>query len=174
MRPIVSYEDIASTPAYSLAPPAKKRKTNHNPKRKQRNRNRGSHEEEELTHDEIWDDSALIDAWTTANEEYAAHHGEDKSWKDEPTVVPPDDVEPTPKDSQPLNVNLDLPSVGPSESHDPTVSQDETLQRAMSAMYWAGYWTAVYHHKRQLQEEEEEEGEEEEVEVEEDLVSTQR
>ncbi len=73
MRPIVSYEDIASTPAShyeSQAPPAKKRKTNHH-KRNQRNRNRGSHEEEELTHDEIWDDSALIDAWAAANEEYA-------------------------------------------------------------------------------------------------------
>ncbi|PBK97346.1 hypothetical protein ARMGADRAFT_1009382 [Armillaria gallica] len=172
MRPIVSYEDIASTPAShdSQAPPAKKRKTNHH-KRNQRSRNRGSHEEEELTYDEIWDDSALIDAWAAANEEYAAHHGEDKSWKDE---FPDDraDVEPTPKDSQ---LKSDLPSVGPSESHDPTVSQDEAFQRAMSAMYWAGYWTAVYHHKRRLQEEEAEEGgEEEEVEVEENLVSTQR
>ncbi|SJL07799.1 uncharacterized protein ARMOST_11151 [Armillaria ostoyae] len=170
MRPIVSYEDIASTPAShydSQAPPAKKRKTNH---RNQRNRNRGRREEEEnkeLTHDEIWDDSALIDAWTAANEEYAAYHGEDKSWKDE---YPPDDVEPTPKDSQPLlNVNFE-------PSHDPPASQDEAFQRAMSAMYWAGYWTAVYHHKKRLQEEEEEEGEgeEEEVEVEENLVSTQR
>lgn len=27
-------------------------------------------ESRELTHDEIWDDSALIDAWNAASEEY--------------------------------------------------------------------------------------------------------
>lgn len=27
----------------------------------------------------------------------------------------------------------------------PMVSQDEAFQRALSAMYWGGYWTAVYH-----------------------------
>ncbi|KAK0187784.1 hypothetical protein F5146DRAFT_1141244 [Armillaria mellea] len=168
MRPIVSYEDIASAPAYSQAPPAKKRKTNH---RNKRSRNR---QEEELTHDEIWDDSALIDAWAAANEEYAAHHGEDKSWKDEwgaspsATRHPPDDN----------NSKTDIDAEAASQpfvnvNFEPTVSQDEAFQRAMSAMYWAGYWTAVYHHKRGL-EEEEEEGEEEQAEVEENLVSTQR
>ncbi|KAG7445685.1 uncharacterized protein BT62DRAFT_932846 [Guyanagaster necrorhizus] len=189
MRPIVSYDDIASTPEPATSPPpAKKRKTNHN--RKQRNRNRGRREEEsrELTHDEIWDDSALIEAWAAANEEYAAHHGEnDKSWKDEPTEsplwcnVPPDDgndLEPTPEDSKPLNFDTFVPSHDSSLSG--FVSQDEALERAMSAMYWAGYWTAVYHHRsRAVQEEEEEvkdegEAEEDVVEVEEDLVSTQR
>ena len=25
------------------------------------------------------------------------------------------------------------------------VSQDEAFSRALSAMYWSGYWTAVYH-----------------------------
>jgi hypothetical protein len=25
------------------------------------------------------------------------------------------------------------------------VSQDEAFDRALSAMYWGGYWTAVYH-----------------------------
>ena len=25
------------------------------------------------------------------------------------------------------------------------VSQDEAFSRAMQAMYWSGYWTAVYH-----------------------------
>lgn len=27
----------------------------------------------------------------------------------------------------------------------PMVSQDEAFQRALAAMYWGGYWTAVYH-----------------------------
>jgi len=26
-----------------------------------------------------------------------------------------------------------------------TVSQDEAFSRALNAMYWGGYWTAVYH-----------------------------
>lgn len=27
----------------------------------------------------------------------------------------------------------------------PMVNQDEAFSRALSAMYWGGYWTAVYH-----------------------------
>lgn len=27
----------------------------------------------------------------------------------------------------------------------PMVGQDEAFQRALSSMYWGGYWTAVYH-----------------------------
>ena len=30
------------------------------------------------------------------------------------------------------------------------VSQDEAFSRAMTAMYWSGYWTAVYHVSRCL------------------------
>ncbi|KAL4254524.1 SMN family protein [Abortiporus biennis] len=56
----------------------------------------------------------------------------------------------------------------------PMVSQDEAFQRALSAMYWGGYWTAVYHCQRQTQNGSYDEGaagnhgEEEEVEVDED------
>jgi hypothetical protein len=38
-------------------------------------------ESRELTHEEIWDDSALVDAWEAATEEYEAYHGPDKGWK---------------------------------------------------------------------------------------------
>lgn len=55
-------------------------------------------------------------------------------------------------DSVPLNFNTFAPS------HDPalpnlaamdaqnliSISQDEVFQNALNAMYWAGYWTAVY------------------------------
>ncbi|KAH0577962.1 hypothetical protein J132_04948 [Termitomyces sp. J132] len=37
----------------------------------------------DLTHDEIWDDSALIDVWDAATEEYKAYHGPDQGWKKE-------------------------------------------------------------------------------------------
>ena len=72
-------------------------------------------------------------------------------------------------DSQPINfdtfVPLHDPSLGPAprdtpgafdynaampqpflpDSSVPMVSQDEAFSRAMTAMYWSGYWTAAYH-----------------------------
>ncbi|KAJ3922663.1 hypothetical protein F5877DRAFT_88058 [Lentinula edodes] len=46
-------------------------------------------ESRELTHEEIWDDSALIEAWNAAAEEYKAYHGPDKGWKNEPVHKSP-------------------------------------------------------------------------------------
>ena len=62
-------------------------------------------EEEELTHEDIWDDSALIDAWNSATAEYEvsdwlpsaaptnvyckAYHGKIKKWKAEPVKRSP-------------------------------------------------------------------------------------
>jgi len=46
-------------------------------------------ESRELTNEEIWDDSALIDAWNAANEEYEAMHGRGKKWKHERTHQSP-------------------------------------------------------------------------------------
>lgn len=83
-RSIVSYDDI--TPPYDASrfkpqqqPPSKRRKRNNNKKAEGR----------ELTRDEIWDDSALIDAWDAAMEEYEAFHGPDKGWQKEPVHKSP-------------------------------------------------------------------------------------
>ena len=79
-------------------------------------------------------------------------------------AVQDDDAEP---DSQPLNFDTFVPTHDPSLDipSDPTsnqiplpdanyipaadssaiVSQDEAFSRALSAMYWGGYWTAIYH-----------------------------
>jgi hypothetical protein len=46
-------------------------------------------ESRELTHEEIWDDSALVNAWEAATEEYEAYHGPDKGWKKEPVNKSP-------------------------------------------------------------------------------------
>jgi hypothetical protein len=46
-------------------------------------------ESRELTHGEIWDDSALIEAWNAATEEYEAFNGPDKGWKSEPVHKSP-------------------------------------------------------------------------------------
>lgn len=63
-------------------------------------------------------------------------------------------------DSVPLNFDTFVPkhdsslSIHPAAGADPSgavpdsaagVSQDEAFQRATTAMYWAGYWTAMYH-----------------------------
>ncbi|CDO74792.1 hypothetical protein BN946_scf185001.g40 [Trametes cinnabarina] len=155
-------------------------------------------ESRELTHEEIWDDSALIDAWNSAAAEYEAFHGKGKSWKDEPVkksplwynVPPVTTSKPkastsitngasiptasgaaTAADSAPLNFDTFVPTHDPSlaaaaaastmaaPSTDAVaalgsgaemanVSQDEAFSRAMQAMYWSGYWTAVYHCRR--------------------------
>ncbi|KAJ6573796.1 hypothetical protein DFH09DRAFT_1151105 [Mycena vulgaris] len=181
-----------------------------------------------LTSEEIWDDSALIDAWNAATEEYEAFNGPDKGWKNEPVHKSPlwYNIPPTkpPKkklkteedaadaevprvegDSQPLDFATFVPSYDASLAL-PTpeygeagagydfsaipppgasvATQDEAFARALGAMYWGGYWTAVYHCHRSAQrtdgdggDAEDDDGEEEDAEEEaeeEAFVPTQR
>ncbi|KAI0353142.1 hypothetical protein OH77DRAFT_1427526 [Trametes cingulata] len=190
-------------------------------------------ESRELTHDEIWDDSALIDAWNSAAAEYEAFHGPGKKWKDEPVKksplwynIPPANP-PKAKagasgtsgaasasnglsthtsngaaaaegDSTPLNFDTYVPNHDPSlaapgaapgtggasalgaGSEAAMVSQDEAFSRAMTAMYWSGYWTAVYHCRRNEEQQNngagqgQEEGEEEEEAEDEEMLPAQR
>ncbi|KAG1889217.1 hypothetical protein F4604DRAFT_1915074 [Suillus subluteus] len=188
-------------------------------------------ESRELSHEEIWDDSALIDAWNSATAEYEAFHGKTQDWKSttvkksslwynipynsskekakahNSTKVAFEEVASQPaapeeEDSAPLDFDTFVPSYDPSlpvPSEAPTapessffipapstimVSRDEAFSRALSAMYWGGYWTAVYHCQNQhssqevVEEQDHQEYEEEEDEAleddAEDLVSTQR
>jgi len=142
----------------------------------------------ELTHEEIWDDSALIEAWNAAAEEYEALNGPDKGWKSDPVHKAPlwYNVPPQPKAKKPMSVPsasvddavddndaednskpLDFDTYVP--TYDPSletssglplsitgidigaISQDEAFSHAMNAMYWTGYWTAIYHSRRQTQ-----------------------
>ncbi|KAG6919456.1 hypothetical protein DXG01_005715 [Tephrocybe rancida] len=150
-------------------------------------------ESRDLTQDEIWDDSALINAWNAATEEYEAFNGPDKGWKNEPVhnsplwynipklaegkeehgtsnglghVSVPPVPDSTEENSRPLDFDtfepshdpsLYMPDLGPkgvpkflSDVPGPTVSQDESFTRALGAMYWSGYWTAMYHAQRRL------------------------
>lgn len=155
----------------------------------------------ELSQEDLWDDSALIQAWDAAAEEYASLNGPGKSWKDEPThksalwYAPPpkpegnqadddDDEEEGENeegeadaeengDQDPDSIPIDFDSFVP--AHDPTLGQetsgaaaygpyaptslsaaaqdvstlskDDIFEKAVSASYWAGYWTAMYHAK---------------------------
>ncbi|KAJ6455778.1 hypothetical protein C8R45DRAFT_1035631 [Mycena sanguinolenta] len=224
-RPVISYDDI-TLPYHQPDPGPPSNANNSSPgSSKKRKRPKGKsytnpnnnanvtaeHEagddEEDadsryLTQEEIWDDSALIDAWNAASEEYEALNGPDKGWKSEPVHksplwynVPPTkppnkktktvstaaSVDAGPSrteaegegeegDSKPLDFDtfvpkhdatLGLPAPGgtagyafsgavppPSTS---VASQDEAFTRAVEAMYWGGYWTAVYHCHRNPQ-----------------------
>ena len=64
-------------------------------------------------------------------------------------------------DSQPINFDTFVPTHNPALDHlsslappmdyaqdtsgAPMVSQDEAFSHALNAMYWGGYWTAMYH-----------------------------
>ncbi|KAI6133885.1 hypothetical protein EV401DRAFT_2053412 [Pisolithus croceorrhizus] len=189
-------------------------------------------ESRELTYDEIWDDSALVDAWNSAQAEYEAFHGKSKDWKKEPikksslwynvpqasvgkrSEVPKDAVvEGDADNTAPIDFDTFVPTYDPSLSEPQVrsldalnamgsnasqsflppastsmVSRDEAFNNALSAMYWSGYWTAVYHCQRNTPKDEvpaDEEGQDydgegEELEggdadeAEEDLVPAQR
>lgn len=180
-------------------------------------------ESRELSHEEIWDDSALIDAWNSATAEYEAFHGNTQDWKSTTvkksalskekaktsnstkaasTEAASQVAAAEEEDSAPLDFDTFVPSYDPSlpvPSEAPAapessffipapsttmVSRDEAFSRALSAMYWGGYWTAVYHcqnqHSSQEAVEEQdnqeyEEGDEEVLEDDaEDLVPAQR
>lgn len=109
-RPVVSYDDITlpyDPPNKPRQPPSKKRKRNANnmPKKVPRHwdapsaavaaaateddEDMNDEDSRELTHGEIWDDSALIQAWDAAMEEYEAVNGPDKGWKKSPVHKSP-------------------------------------------------------------------------------------
>ncbi|KAG2160220.1 uncharacterized protein EDB93DRAFT_1244973 [Suillus bovinus] len=187
-------------------------------------------ESRELTHEEIWDDSALIDAWNSATAEYEEFHGKTQDWKSTTVKksslwynIPYNSSKEKAKatnsikvasaeaasqaaaveeeDSAPLDFDTFVPSYDPSlpvPSEAPAapessffipapsntmVSRDEAFSRALSAMYWGGYWTAVYHCQNQhsyqedVEEQDHQEYEDDDEALEndpEDLVPTQR
>ncbi|KAF7340263.1 hypothetical protein MVEN_01945200 [Mycena venus] len=229
-RTVISYDDITAPyvqpdPQPSSNSPSgpsqsKKRKwSNHKSGQSRANKNKntangnGKQVEEEagddeedadsryLTQEEIWDDSALIDAWDAAMEEGWKNEPVHKSplWYNVPPTKPPNKklkteaaaaaanavagpsgvkTEGEESDSQPLDFDTFVPNydaslalpaplapgAAPDAAYDystgtgafppPGVgvaSQDEAFARALGAMYWGGYWTAVYHCHRSAQ-----------------------
>ncbi|KAF8503942.1 hypothetical protein BU17DRAFT_58419 [Hysterangium stoloniferum] len=108
---------------------------------KSKRRNYGIKEESrQLTYEEIWDDSVLIQAWDAAVEEYEVLNGPDKKWKSEPIKksplwynIPPEKKEEPdsssgdeeaaqqedPENSRPLNFDTFVPR------HDPSLTRGE-------------------------------------------------
>ncbi|KAG6332409.1 hypothetical protein ID866_6680 [Astraeus odoratus] len=169
-------------------------------------------ESRELTYEEIWDDSALIEAWNSAQAEYEVgfitvsscgieavdkeYHGNSEDWKKDPVKKSPlwYNIPYTSTTSQaakgknsktsgaspvededntaPIDFHTFVPTHDPSLPASPEfkdqllptasstqvrtsgflppastsmISRDEAFNNALSAMYWSGYWTAVYH-----------------------------
>jgi len=48
------------------------------------------------------------------------------------------------------SLKFPLPSGPTFDEEMPMVTQDEAFHHALSAMYWGGYWTAMYHCQRQM------------------------
>lgn len=86
-RPLVSYDDITLPYQPTKVPPKKRKRNQQNSVSEEAFADPNDREEEEesreLTHEEIWDDSALVNAWEAATEEYEAYHGSKKAWKTE-------------------------------------------------------------------------------------------
>ncbi|KAF8486704.1 hypothetical protein JB92DRAFT_1511500 [Gautieria morchelliformis] len=159
MRSLVSYDDIASEVPAEVSPhnggpglpPTKRRKNNNRHAQRSgghRQNNDEDHEQEEhkkagrdygiveesrqLTHEEIWDDSALIHAWDAAVEEYEVLNGPDKKWKSEPVNksplwfnIPPETEAPSTPSPGPSFLVPSIPAVFTSEGD---LDQDECFE----------------------------------------------
>ncbi|EPQ61190.1 hypothetical protein GLOTRDRAFT_109348 [Gloeophyllum trabeum ATCC 11539] len=132
----------------------------------------GFEESRQLTHEEIWDDSALVDAWNAANEEYEALNGPDKSWKKDPVFKSPlwyntPAIQKTPQagpsspnkrtktktapadDSQPLNFENFVPNHDPSLAANgagPTYASPGIVgqDEAFTRAVEASYWSGYW------------------------------
>ncbi|TFK47925.1 hypothetical protein OE88DRAFT_1664885 [Heliocybe sulcata] len=130
-------------------------------------------ESRELTHEEIWDDRALIDAWNAASEEYEALHGPDKGWKKQPlhksplwyntptnrkapetgSSAPDQNVEgkatngAAMEDSQPLNFHTFVPEHDPSLSAPTYAALPQGMvsqDEAFTRAVEASYWSGYW------------------------------
>ncbi|KAF4469427.1 Survival motor neuron 1 [Fusarium albosuccineum] len=121
--------------------------------------------QENLSHEEVWDDSALIDSWNEALEEYKACTLTIKESSPEPR----DDAEATEPTSAPTSapeaiLNEKTPSSSRNESQAapqglPTFPvqtvlgsvQDENLKKLLMSWYYAGYYTGLFKGQQQAQ-----------------------
>ncbi|PNP86239.1 hypothetical protein FNYG_00467 [Fusarium nygamai] len=140
-----------------------------------------SKKQENLTQEEIWDDSALIDSWNEALQEYKKYHSiharggsvrelepqnraeaEAESGSEQPQVTETEEIE---LESRTAEQNKEIPS-SRNESKEPIASQgtpsfpiqtvlgsvqDESLKKLLMSWYYAGYYTGLYEGQQQAQ-----------------------
>ncbi|KAK1827577.1 hypothetical protein QBC39DRAFT_361533 [Podospora conica] len=127
------------------------------------------------THDQVWDDSALVDSWNEALAEYQKYHSihakggavEDLLDPEQQTKTTASSDNAKPETSEPIaaasetaphDANKTQPGVAPPKpmggrGMPPQVLlgsvQDEGLKRLMMSWYYAGYYTGLYEGKQQ-------------------------
>ncbi|KAH7259683.1 uncharacterized protein BKA55DRAFT_687977 [Fusarium redolens] len=140
-----------------------------------------SKKQDNLTQEEIWDDSALIDSWNEALQEYKKYHSihakggsvrelepqnraeaEAESGSGQPQVTEAEEIE---LESGAAEQNKEIPS-SRNESKEPIASQglpsfpiqtvlgsvqDESLKKLLMSWYYAGYYTGLYEGQQQAQ-----------------------
>ncbi|KAJ4127186.1 hypothetical protein NW768_008813 [Fusarium equiseti] len=139
-----------------------------------------SKKQENLTHEEMWDDSALIDSWNEALQEYKKYHSIHAKGGSLRDLEPQSQVEVEPEPEQPQTTETQenvliseraeenkIPS-SRNESTEPAPSQpqgvpafpiqtvlgsvqDESLKKLLMSWYYAGYYTGLYEGQQQAQ-----------------------
>ncbi|KAH7173743.1 uncharacterized protein B0J16DRAFT_350793 [Fusarium flagelliforme] len=139
-----------------------------------------SKKQENLTHEEMWDDSALIDSWNEALQEYKKYHSIHAKGGSLRDLEPQSQVEAEPEPKQPQTTETQenvliserdeenkIPS-SRNESKEPAPSQsqgvpafpiqtvlgsvqDESLKKLLMSWYYAGYYTGLYEGQQQAQ-----------------------
>ncbi|KAF4342979.1 Survival motor neuron 1 [Fusarium beomiforme] len=137
--------------------------------------------QENLTKEEIWDDSALIDSWNEALQEYKKYHSihakggsvqELESGNLAETEAESEFEQPQAAETQEIELNLEPAEQNKevlsssNEPKDPIASkglpsfpmqtvlgsvQDESLKKLLMSWYYAGYYTGLYEGQHQAQ-----------------------
>ncbi|EEU42818.1 uncharacterized protein NECHADRAFT_84059 [Fusarium vanettenii 77-13-4] len=140
-----------------------------------------SAKQENLTHEELWDDSALIDSWNEALEEYKKYHSihakggsvrdlESKSQAATKHESSPDrlqDVELIQPEHPSTSAQEAVKEETPSSRNEPQATpqglpsfpvqavlgsvQDENLKKLLMSWYYAGYYTGLFEGQQQAQ-----------------------
>ncbi|KAK0613794.1 SMN family protein Smn1 [Immersiella caudata] len=139
-------------------------------------------DENNLTHEEIWDDSALVNSWNQALDEYKKYHSihaaggtvediiesdhraaarRDAKPETEPAGGPMDEGDATPRsrsdETRPEATEKVRVRSGSIPAVGPQVLlgsvQDEDLKKLLMSWYYAGYYTGLFEGKQQAQSE---------------------
>ncbi|CCE27240.1 uncharacterized protein CPUR_00712 [Claviceps purpurea 20.1] len=108
-------------------------------------------EQEVLSHEEVWDDSALIDSWNEALAEYKLQSQTQESTPTKPKRSDPDieDAQPEQIQSTSTEPAASIGSMAPPPQALLGSIGDEGLKKLLMSWYYAGYYTGLYEGQQQ-------------------------